>query len=171
MKKLLIPFVMLAGLFVTDGCDMLGGGLTVDWAPVSIFIEAVDDSGHSIISPVMPGMTLTYKGKTYIVSKPSDPQTVQTKAYMAQFGGFYAQLKDDGEEEELYYLVFGEIDGAADMDEDIVLNWPDGSEDIIHYHCSNHREWPEPKCDRSWKLNGSKHEGSIFRFSGKSLPE
>ena len=30
-----------------------------------------------------------------------------------------------------------------------------------------YRGGPNPKCNRSWKLNGVKHEGSTFRFSGK----
>ena len=171
MKKLLISFVMLAGLFVTAGCDILGGGMIVDWAPVDIYIEAVDADGNSIISPEMPGMTLTYKGDTYSVQRIQNGEDAQTKAYAAILYGLVAQPMYEIDGNTVYHLYFGEINGAADMDEDIVLHWPDGSEDVIHYHCSNHREWPEPKCDRSWKLNGSKHEGNTFRFSGKSIPE
>ena len=68
-----------------------------------------------------------------------------------------------------YQLVFGEIDGAADMDEDLILNWPDGSEDVIHYHCSDHREGRNAKCNRSWKLNGKEYGDNTFYFTGKSL--
>ena len=49
------------------------------------------------------------------------------------------------------------------------LSWPDGSTDVIHYHCSDHREGKNPRCNRSWKLNGQPHEGSHFHFTGKSL--
>ena len=68
-----------------------------------------------------------------------------------------------------YRLYFGEIDGADDMDEDIVLQWPDGSRDVIHYHCGNHHYGKNPSCDRSWKVNGKSHDGSFFTFTGKTL--
>ena len=76
----------------------------------------------------------------------------------------------DGGGVTLYRLNFGEIDGADDMDEDILLQWPDGSRDVIHYHCGNHRYGKNFGCDRSWKLNGEPHDGSLFTFTGKSLP-
>ena len=152
----------MAGMMVAAGCD----SLIVDWTPVDIYIEAVDEDGRSIISPEMPGMSLTFKGVTYTVKE----ESVRTRAYAAILVGLIAQPVSDGDQSG-YRLYFGEIDGAADMDEDIVLNWPDGSEDVIHYHCANHREWPKPDCNRSWKLNGKKHDGSTFRFTGKSLPE
>lgn len=169
MKRLFsVLIACVSGLLITAGSEVLGFDKAVDWALVHFVIEATDAEGNSIISPDMPGMTLSFQGVTYVVRNPFDPQTVQTKAYLAQFGGFYAQLKDDEDGKDVYYLVFGEIDGASDMDEDIVLCWPDGSKDEIHYHCSDHRIWPEPKCNRSWKLNGENHEGNVFQFVGKS---
>ena len=119
----------------------------------------------------MPGMTLTFKGETYTVKDVEDKSNPETKAYLAIMEGLLAVPQYEINGKTVYRLVFGEIDGAADMDEDIVLNWPDGSKDVIHYHCSDHREGRHPKCNRSWKLNGSEHEGNTFRFSGKSLPE
>lgn len=88
----------------------------------------------------------------------------ETKTYLARIYGLFAVPTTD---KQGYYLQFGEIDGAADMDTDIVLNWPDGSEDTIHYHCSDHREGRHPKCSRSWKLNGKAHDGNTFSFTGK----
>lgn len=158
----------LVGLASCEGSPF---GMIVDWAPVDITIEAYDAAGNSIISPEMPGMTLTFKGETYTVQDgDSLPEAVETKAYMPIFYGLVARsIQGDQGEIAMYILCFGEIDGAADMDEDIILNWPDGSSDTIHYHCGNHREWPSPKCDRSWKLNGKRHERSNFVFNGKSI--
>lgn len=117
----------------------------------------------------MPGMTLTYKGETYTVKDWNEKYNeVQTRAYLARLYGLYAQ-KDYDTYPVQYRLEFGEIDGAADMDEDIILNWPDGSTDTIHYHCSDHKEGKNPKCKRSWKLNGKPNDGNYFRFTGKSL--
>lgn len=168
MKKILLSMLLLTAAVAT-GCEMLGGGLIVDWTPVELFIEAVDADGKSIISPEMPGMTLTYKGETYTVQDPKMRESAPTRAYLAILYGLVARPVNQADQNSEYHLCFGEIDGAADMDEDILLHWPDGSEDVIHYHCSNHREWPEPKCNRNWKLNGEKHDGNTFRFTGKSL--
>ena len=155
-------FVMMLVSILVASCRGLGDYI-VDWTPVNIIIEAVDSDGNSIISPEIPGMSLTFKGETYTVK----PDETGTKAYFAVMNGLVARQKQDG----TYNLVFGQIDGAEDMDEDILLHWPDGSEDVIHYHCSDHRKWPTIKCNRSWKLNGKPHEGGTFLFSGKNLPD
>ncbi len=165
MKRFIQTAVLCVGLAVASGCDGIIDGYCVDWTPVNIYITATDPDGNSIISPDMPGMSLTFKGETYTVAPEAE-----TRAYAAYMGGLRAQRYDGTDNAPVYRLVFGEIDGAADMDEDIVLQWPDGSRDTIHYHCSNHREWPEPRCKRSWKLNGKSHDGGIFAFTGKTLP-
>ena len=157
---------------VTTGCEkILGGGWIVDWAPVNVIIEAVDTDGNSIISPDMPGMTLTFKGETYTVKDWEEFSRLQTRAYLAILYGLFAQPYNESDGKASYRLYFGEIDGAKDMDEDIVLKWPDGSSDTIHYHCSDHYNKGRGGfgCDRSWKLNGINHKGSIFKFTGKSL--
>ena len=168
MKKALYCMALLVGLFSLSACEDFYGDLIVDWAPVSIYIEAVDADNNSIISPEMPGMSLTFQGTKYTVKTEAE---AETRAYLARMKGLIAVPKQDESGKTVYQLVFGEIDGAADMDEDIALTWPDGSSDVIHYHCSDHRESRNPKCNRSWKLNGEKHDGSLFRFTGKSLPE
>ena len=62
----------LAGLVFATSCEgIIPGGLIVDWTPVEITIEAYDAAGNSIISPEMPGMTLTFKGTTYEVTDPT----------------------------------------------------------------------------------------------------
>ena len=174
MRKLFYGILALAGLVFATSCEgLIPGGLIVDWAPVEITIEAYDAAGNSIISPDMPGMTLTFRNEVFRIkqSEPVTEEGVQTKAYAAIMDGLIARpIQDEQGKIAKYILWFGEIDGAKNMDEDILLHWPDGSEDTIHYHCGNHREWPEPKCDRSWKLNGAKHEGSNFIFHDKSLP-
>ena len=166
-KKSLIA---LMGILLT-GCEgIFNNDIIVDWTPVEIYIYATDSDGKSIIQPDMPGMTLTFKGETYTVKDWNDRfKNIQTKAYLAILYGLYAQPSLTGEDPTQYRLYFGEIDGAADMDEDIILKWPDGSTDTIHYHCSNHKEGRNPKCDRSWKLNGKKHQGGTFTFSGKGV--
>lgn len=157
-----LPFCLILIAALIAGCEEISEGRIVDWAPVNIYIEAVDNNGNSIISPDMPGMTLTFKDSVYTVQ--NEDSIIHTRAYMAIMKGLVA--RPIGGTDGQYQLVFGEIDGAADMDEDILLNWPDGSRDIIHYHCSNHSE-RKLSCNRSWKLNGQPHNGSTFRFTDK----
>lgn len=165
----LFQILMLGAALAASACNKPAGEnqepddkgyLIIDWAPVVVSILAYDNAGKSIISPEMPGMSLTFKGETYTV-------TEYTKEYVPYMFGLLAIKKTDGD----YYLGFGEIDGAADMDEDLVLNWPDGSTDTIHYHCSDHKNERYPSCNRSWKLNGEDHGGDVFVFTGKSLAE
>ena len=167
MKRFLTPLAVLSAILLAACGKVSGEGWIVDWAPVNIHIEAVDDDNNSIISPDMPGMTLSFKGQTYEVQPAESEDGTETKAYAAMMRGLLAVPMYETDGKTVYKLVFGEIDGAADMDEDITLDWPDGSRDVIHYHCSDHREGRHPKCNRSWKLNGKTHEGSTFRFSGK----
>jgi len=175
MKRLVYSLLAVVGMISATACEGIPGMVIVDWSPVNIYITATDADGKSIISPDMPGMALTFRGETYSVMSQEDLQAKyngsyqgtapKTKAYLAILDGLIAEPAGD----EGYRLRFGEIDGAEDMDEDIVLQWPDGSMDTIHYHCSDHREWPSIKCNRSWKLNGEAHDGNVFAFTGKSL--
>lgn len=168
IKKHLLAVICALSTILFTGCGP--ESIIVDWAPVEIYIHASDADGKSIIKPDMPGMSLTFKGVTYTVKDwDKRDEEKETRAYPARLYGLYAQHCSTTDSTK-YMLYFGEIDGAADMDEDIVLKWPDGSTDIIHYHCSDHKlVGMEPRCDRSWKLNGEWHNNNEFSFTGKLL--
>lgn len=162
-KKNLFAFAALA--LMLCGCEKIIDNPIVDWAPVNIYIYATDSQGHSIIQPDMPGMSLTFQGKTYTVRDARDYyDSIRTRAYFAPMRGLLAEPIDTTTNPQEYRLYFGEIDGAADMDEDITLNWPNGSTDVIRYHCSDHNE-RKLTVKRTWKLNGEKHTGSTFHFT------
>lgn len=165
-KKSLFAFAALA--ITLCSCEETNfDGPIVDWTPVNIYIYATDSQGHSIIQPDMPGMTLTFQGKTYSVKdKDAYYDSIRTKAYLAVMRGLLAEPVDTTANPKEYRLYFGEIDGAADMDEDITLNWPDGTTDVIRYHCSDHNE-SKITVKRSWKLNGQDHDGGTFHFTNK----
>lgn len=165
-KKSLFAFAALA--LALCGCDdPIIDNPIVDWTPVNIYIYATDSQGHSIIQPDMPGMTLTFQGKTYTVKdKDAYYDSIRTKAYLAVMRGLLAEPVDTTANPKEYRLYFGEIDGALDMDEDITLSWPNGTTDVIHYHCSDHNE-RKITVKRSWKLNGKNHDGGVFHFTNK----
>ena len=166
MKRLFsVLIACVSGLLITAGCEVLGFDKEVDWALVHFVIEATDAEGNSIISPDMPGMSLTFQGESYTVEEAQVPAEIPRRY---KFLALPARTAEGSPSDE-YYLWFGEIDGAEDMDEDIVLNWPDGSMDIIHYHCSNHHKWPQAGCTQIITLNGVEQEFSRFKFTGKNL--
>lgn len=163
-NKTLFAIATLVCAFFS-GCEIIEDDRIVDWAPVNIYIYATDSAGQSIIQPDMPGMTLTFKSETYsVMDKEAYYDSIRTRAYMPVMYGLLAEVVDSTANPKEYRLCFGEIDGAADMDEDITLNWPDGSTDVIHYHCSDHNE-RKLSVKRAWKLNGKEHSGSTFHFS------
>ena len=178
----LVSFVLAILLTVSfTGCEKLGGNggggdWIVDWVPVSLFLRVVDEGGKDLLDPENPnnlidGTSITFKGKTYSASRQwyeagRPNEMPATKAILAQIYGlflvngemFFMNSNTAG-----FSLFFGEIDGARDMDEDLVVTLPNGMTGTIHYHCSNHNE-RKLSCDRSWKFNGAKHEGNIFTF-------
>ena len=161
-KKSLFAFTALA--FILCGCEKNIYSPIVDWTPVTIHIYATNSTGQSMIQPSMPGMSLTFKGETYsVMDKEAYYDSIRTRAYLAVMHGLLAEVVDSTANPKVYRLSFGEIDGAVDMDEDITLNWPNGSTDVIHYHCSNHNE-RKITVKRTWKLNGKDHDGGVFRF-------
>lgn len=177
-----MSFVLAILLTVSfTGCEKLGGNggggdWIVDWVPVSLFLRVVDEGGKDLLDPENPnnlidGTSITFKGNTYSASRQwyeagRPYEMPATKAILAQLYGlflvngemFFMNSNTAG-----FSLFFGEIDGARDMDEDLMVNLPNGMTGTIHYHCSNHNE-RKLSCDRSWKFNGAKHEGNIFTF-------
>lgn len=177
MRRLVL-FALSAVLMVSfTGCEKIGREVDweVDWAPVSLFMRVVDEEGADLLDPENPnnlidGTSIIFKGNTYNASRQwyetGNPYEMPaTKALFAPLYGLFLVNGDMFDNNSAgFSLYFGEIDGAADMDEDLVVTLPNGMTGTIHYHCSNHNE-RKLSCDRSWKFNGEKVvEGSIFTF-------
>ena len=153
----------------------------VDWYPVNVILTVQDSSGNDLLDPSVEGTfshgtTLTFKGEKYGVQanlNGGSVSEVPTKMYLAVMRGLqlcHGELYiSETEKRTCYYLVFGEIDGAKDFDDDIMIKWADGSEDIIHYYCANHKVEKQKddtwliECDRSWLLN-KKPAANPFQF-------
>jgi len=171
-------FILLCVITVMSlaSCDKSeNGNYVVDWSPVSLFVKVADAQGADLLDPKNPenmidGTTITYKGVTYKASRTlyetglldNEPQT---KALLARIYGLYL-VSDSTQIEPApvgFSLRFGDIDGAADMDEDLIVTLPDGTTGTIHYHCSKHNE-KKLSCNRSWKFNGEKTDRNVFTF-------
>ena len=175
MRKVLVLIMSTVLMVSLTGCE-IGEGVEVDWAPVSIFLRVVDSEGTDLLNPenpnnVIDGTSITFKGNTYNASRQwyetRNPfEMPATKAIFSPlYGLFLVNVVMFGNDSETagFSLFFCEIDGAIDMDEDLVVTLSNGMTGTIHYHCSNHNE-RKLRCDRSWKFNGAKHEGNIFTF-------
>lgn len=186
MKYPISSFLLMLALLLPAGCsnvlDEYEDYPTVDWYPVNLIVTVQDKDGKDLLDPAVKGnyfngSSLTFQGKTYEaleLGRNESWQQTPTKMYLARIKGFRLAYDtiyiNETETRECYFLVFGQIDGARDMDEDLILTWPDGSEETIHYHCSKHKveknrksgDW-NVSCERSWTLNGEE-AGNPFLF-------
>lgn len=172
MKRIfpLLFTLYLAGLCLA-GCEILNDDYPiVDWYPVNVIVTVQDKNGNDLLDPdrdgnYADGVSLTFQGQTFPVRdlEPGEYwDCAETKAYFATMKGLrlvHDSLYVNQSRKLCYFLVFGQIDGAEDFDEDLVIKWRDGRQDVIHYKCWNHHvrkkldgSW-DIDCKRSWKLN------------------
>lgn len=169
MKQYSLSILFTILTLICVGCNNpLIEPMIVDWAPVNLYFYVEDPAGNDLLHDSISDVTLEFKGEVYHL--PSSTERTQT-AYMPHMYGLRFQAKNTEylNPTNMNRLIFGEIDGAATMDEDIIITWPDGSKNTIHYHCSDHVEWPEIDCKREWKLDGEVHDGNYFEFVKKHL--
>ena len=78
-----------------------------------------------------------------------------TKAYPATYQGFRLEKGSD-----YYYLAFGEFDGGSEYDEeDMMIQWPDGSTNVITYTRKLNNTTVSAK--QTFKLDGVKCSNPI----------
>jgi len=175
MKRTFLLYCLLSALILPAGCSEWTDSdidyPIVDWYPVNVIILLQDKDGNDLLDPdrsgnYFEGATLSFQGVTYEARQLENGEywsATPTKAFFARIKGFrlvHDSIRLNGTDTQRWFLVFGQIDGADDMEEDLVVTWPNGETDTIHYHCSNHKiekqrdgEWIID-CQRSWKLNG-----------------
>lgn len=155
MRKFSFLFA-LSALLLLAGCD--GGSMIVDWYPVEMKIYLQDAEGNDLFAPQSKGYcradSITFLGNTYFEVADEEPWPA-SRAYLARLDGYRYLWGADGN-----ILVFGEIDGARDYDDDITIYWSDGRRDVVHYRCWNHNEL-RGSVRREWKLNGKKCDSPI----------
>ena len=180
--------ILTTALLVDELSMEIGDGYIIDWAPVELHIHLHDAQGNDLLDPENPnnlidGTTITFCGKTYEASREwyekgmfhdwqytepikgeeQEQEDVSTRACLARLYGLY--LLRNGvpyETKPGFQLYFGEIDGSDDMSEDLVISWPDGSRNVIYYHCSDHHEGKHATCNRWFKLDGKKQTSREF---------
>lgn len=153
MKRIISFVIGILAVAIISSCSKIEGeGWIVDWAPVSITLRVYDANGINLLDPSIENswaesVIITFQGKTY--------KSLVTKAIKPYMYGLVCVDRGEG-----YQLTFGEIDGSADMDEDLVISWPDGTSNTIHYHCAKHDE-RKGTCERWYVIDGIKENDGL----------
>jgi hypothetical protein len=136
---------------VPDDLDFM----IIDWYPIEVefFVENLDESVNYVngnFNDIIHTTTLTYKGETYSVEDKK-----LSKDYMPIFEG----LVIDSIDTQKKFFRFGELSGSANYDDDFVINFADGTSDVIHFKRVHKGGL---NVDDSWTLNGEAHSGRFF---------
>lgn len=128
--------------------------LMIDWNPIEVKFFVVSYGLHTNyvennFNDIIHTTTLTYQGKTYSIKKSL------SKDYMPDFKG----LCIDSTAISQPYFYFGELDGSKDYDDDFVIDFADGSKDVIHF---KRKHKGGTKVKDTWTLNGKEHDGNPF---------
>lgn len=130
-----------------------------DIAPVTVRMEVIDAQGRNLFDETTPGnwlgseISATFEGESYIFP------TTDTRAYLAVLYGLHLEPYENADRSPVSVLAFGELDGTQERDSDLVITWPDGSEDIITVHRRFRWKWNgDPDGKTTWKLNGKETE-------------
>ena len=162
MKKgsFITAILFLFAAWAASSCNE-GMYADLEWVPVDIEIYATQN-GNDILDSTKPwyqgkDLRLTFEGSVYkIPERGSQSSLVSGEGYKGDGESFNSTfyglrlLKAAGR----YYLYFGDFDGSKDMDTKLVLNWPDGKEDVISYKRKVNAK--RHKADVTIKLNGEK---------------
>ena len=122
-----------------------------DIAPVIVLFEVNNSNGENLFAESTEGNWLdtsfscTFEDVTYTYPY------VETKEYAAFLRGLY--LKNYSQTP---YLEFGELDGTEERNSDLVITWPDGTQDVITI-----------KRTFRWKLNGDPDGKTTLKLNGE----
>ncbi|MGN0201525.1 MAG: hypothetical protein ACI399_01290 [Candidatus Cryptobacteroides sp.] len=179
-----VTAISIVAVTLSACSEVFGWDYEVDWAPVILDISVEDQYGNDLLNPEYPGnivegSSITFQGTEYDAvcdlyeqfagsgsETDENPEEGNsgTKAYIPRMGGFILMNGEMSGNSSIkgFFMRFGEIDGAADLDEKLVIKWGDGSRDEIRYVCKNHKEGRNPSCNRYFYLNGTQVNTSRF---------
>ena len=147
--RLLIGFIFLISFIACEKEDSKSDRIW-DFNPIVFYFTLIGENGEDLLDPTTPGsyagmkINATYQNETYV-------KDVSSKAYLAIMYGLRSIQLRNGQ----YALTFGELDGADTYkNETIILDWGDGTQDVVTF--SSELKWKkhEPVFNRSYKLNG-----------------
>ncbi|MBR5073814.1 MAG: hypothetical protein IKX26_01130 [Bacteroidales bacterium] len=119
---------------------------------ITMLFSVSDKNGNDLLDPeyennILEGTSLTYNKKIYPVDNTLQKNYdnyingIPERTDLGSFVGLqlvnryyvkncygYIYAKDH------YYLYSGSLESGEERDDDIIINWGDGSKDIVHYH-------------------------------------
>ena len=123
-----------------------------DISPVVVVFEVRNSNGENLFdestdsSWLNTSFSATFEGETYTYPY------VETKEYYAYLRGLYLQPYSQTPR-----LEFGELDGTVERNSDLVITWPDGTQDVINI-----------KRSFRWKLNGDPDGKTTLKLNGET---
>lgn len=156
MKKAFFSIIVsLSIILLASSCGTKGDPAVV-WYPVNLMIFVQDQNGNDLLDPqnpynVVDGTVFNWEAKDYFPVKEM-PTLDKYRLSLLDTSIF-----DEDDARSLprqgYFLNFGEIDGALDMDAIMYLTLPGSPIHEIKYHCGNHVAQTQT-CQRYWILDG-----------------
>lgn len=132
----------------------------IDWVPVTFQVRVQDVQGNDLLDPAndntwLTGTKIHFRGITVDLDE-TGITVPATRELPAEYEGFRLEKGKDH-----YYLAFGEFDGGTDYDEeDIMIQWPDGTVNVITYSRKLNRMKAEAK--QAFKLDGTECSSPII---------
>lgn len=161
MKKTIVCLLLCTlgmGMFTACHDEDNPDNIIWDYAPITLYLHATDAEGNNLLDPDYEGNILgrnisaTFGDSTYHIYR----REAETRYYLAHFYGLY--LWTDIEP----CLTFGEFQGERTYtNESVTIDWQNGQKDVITF---SNKLIKAGKIERSYTLNGKKHEGSDFYF-------
>ena len=155
MKRILLGFIALLGLCscekIVDTALSIADPKIWDIGPVVVLFEVNNSNGDNLFAESTEGNWLnasfscTFEDETYTYPSP------ETKEYIAVLRGLYLNTSS-----ETPFLEFGELDGTENRNSDLVITWPDGTQDVITI-----------KHTFRWKLNGNPDGHTTLKLNGE----
>lgn len=124
---------------------------------IQIVVSVSDASGKDLLDPenennILEGTTLLYRKKVYPIDhtlqnnldnwKNGIPENKKTESLLHLLTGEWVhKFIGIGFAKDQYHLYIGSLNPLEERDEDIIINWGNGSKDIIHYYY----HWDEKK--------------------------
>lgn len=164
MKRIILSIIAASALLSSFTSCINKSDPAVLWYPVNLMIFVQDQNGNDLLDPeykynIISEASLNWEAKEYrpVSEMPVTGEYKLSLLNTSMFGEEDAKnLPKQG-----YFLNFGEIDGALDMDAIMYLMLPFSPMHEIKYHCGNHIEQTQT-CQRYWILDGMETENPFI---------
>lgn len=156
MKRAFFSIIAsLSIIFLAGSCGPKGDPVVI-WYPVNLMIFVQNQYGEDLLDRqhpfnVVEGASFNWESKEYL---PVEELPEEGKFKLSLLN---TSIFDEEDAKSLpcqgYFLNFGQIDGALDMDAIMYLTLPGSPMHEIKYHCGNHVAQTQT-CQRYWILDG-----------------